>query len=177
MKIIRLIGIIALLSLYPAFCQAERQLWAAHNFSDLQAAGKLEFTGSTIGTTPELTYTCSGTGAAFAYTGADYVISLPNNGSEVVISPAISKLAGIYVTYSSPSSQCGNVKVYVSTDGITWGEPIPNADIVCTSSTIDVTLARRNYYVKIVHTKKADFFIGSIDYYTEDCNCFPYIPE
>lgn len=175
MKIIRLIGIIALLSLYPAFCQAERQLWAAHNFSDLKAKGKLEFTGSTIGTTPELTYTCSGKGAAFAYTNADYVISLPNNGSEVVISPAISKLAGIYITYG-PSSQCGNVKVYVSTDGTSWGE-IPNADIVCTSSTIDVTMNRRNYYIKIVHTTKADFYIRSINYYTEDCNCFPYIPE
>ena len=175
MKIIRFIGIIALLSLYPAFCQAERQLWAQHDFSDLKAKGKLEFTGSTIGTTPELTYTCSGTGAAFAYTGADYVISLPNNGSEVVISPAISKLAGIYITYG-PSSQCGNVKVYVSTDGTSWGE-IPNADIDCNSSIIDVTMNRRNYYIKIVHTTKADFFIHSIDYYTEDCNCFPYIPE
>lgn len=175
MKIIRFIGIIALLSLYPAFCQAERQLWAAHNFNTLQAAGKLVFTGSTIGTTPELTYTCSGTGAAFAYTDANYVISLPNNGSEVVISPAISKLAGIYITYG-PSSQCGNVKVYVSTDGTSWGE-IPNADIVCNSSIIDVTMNRRNYYIKIVHTKNENFFIRSINYYTEDCNCFPYIPE
>ncbi len=176
MKIIRLIGIIALLSLYPAFCQAERQLWARHNFSVLNAEGNLAFLNSnTVGKTDVLTYTCSG-GGTFAFTST-YVISLPNNGSEVVISPAISKLAGIYITYSSPSSQCENVKVYVSTDGTSWGEPIPNADIVCTPTTIDVTLNRRNYYIKIVHTKKADFYIGSIDYYTEDCNCFPYIPE
>ena len=176
MKIIRLIGIIALLSLYPAFCKAERQLWAEHDFSDLKEKGKLEFTGSTIGTTPELTYTCSG-GGVFGMEGVLWVINLSAKNSEVVISPAISKLAGIYITYSSPSSQCENVKVYVSTDGTSWGESIPNADIVCNSSIIDVTMNRRNYYIKIVHTKNENFYIRSIDYYTEDCNCFPYIPE
>lgn len=166
------------MSLCPAFCRAERQLWALHDFSGLLTAGNLTFSNSNkVGTTDTLVYTCSGTNAEFTYTN-DYVISLPKSGSTVVISPAISKLSRVVINHYQYSS-CTNIKVYVSTDGTNWGSPISGSDIDYTSDrgTIDVTLPRRAYYIKIANTTTADFTIYRITYYTEDCNCFLYTPE
>jgi hypothetical protein len=176
-KKLRIIGIIALMSLCPAFCRAESQLWALHDFSDMREAGRIRFTNSyKVGTTDTLVYTCSGTSAEFTHT-VDDVISLPKNGSQVVISPAISKLSRVEISHYQYST-CTNIKVYVSTDGTTWGSPISGSDIDYNAGgRIDVTLPRRAYYIKIANTTTAAFTIYRITYYTEDCNCFLYTPE
>ena len=170
---------IGLLSLSAVVCRAERQLFAGHVVNTMFPAGTMTCVSPfTVATTAELTYTFSGTGAMLGpdhLTQSKYVFLLPKNDCELVITPAIDELVGLQI-FHYPLSKCTNIKVYASEDG-EWGDPLSGDAIEYKSTgSIEVTVPRDTYYLKIANSANSGFSILSIYYYTEHCNCFRYRP-
>lgn len=128
-----------------------------------------------------ITYTCGGKSASKF--GLDHVyksvmsINLLNYGDYVIISPAIDNLRGFDIFYE-PASQIRNtIQVYLSTDGISWGEPLTGENITYAKGVINVTPPSGSYQIKIVDTNGSyDASITEINYMIENCNCFRYVP-
>ena len=60
--------LICLITLSPAFSRAAEVI-TTQDFSEMNTAGTLTFTGTTVGTTDFVTYTCSGSKAAWKVEG------------------------------------------------------------------------------------------------------------
>ena len=95
----------------------------------------------------------------------------------MIISPAIDNLRGFDIFYGPASQIRTTIQVYLSTDGISWGEPLTGEDIKYGKSVINVTPPSGSYQIKIVDTNGSyDASITEIDYIIENCNCFRYVP-
>ena len=133
-------------------------------------------------TTDAITYTCGGKSDCKFWLDHVYnsamSINLLNYGDYVIISPAIDNLRGFDIFYE-PASQMRNtiIQVYLSTDGISWGEPLTGENINYEKGVINVTPPSGSYQIKIVDTNGSnDTSITGIDYMIENCNCFRYVP-
>lgn len=174
----RRILIITTLCLLCAGIRAE-SITTTQDFSSMASLGTLTFTlSNTVGTTDFVTYTCSGTNAEF---GADHVyrtkisIRLPKNGSTVTTS-RIDELKEILIKFYPSNEYRPNLRVQLSRDGETWGDPLTGDEIDYTDGTVSVTIPRNNYYVRIRNSSTKDVSIVSITYYQDHCNCFVYEP-
>lgn len=172
-----LFTILCLLVLSPAVSRAET---ITHNFHEMSGLSQLTFSSANkVGETDLVTYTCSGTGATFGVTNSKICIQLPQNGSQVVTSPAIEGLTNFRI-YHYPSSVCSNINVYISTNGSTWGAALSGAAIEYGYGVIYVTVPKGNYYVKIANSTATSVSVFQVIYTTEESscsNCFEYIPE
>ena len=155
-----------------------------HNFQSMNMKHTIEFESANKyarSTTDAITYTCGGTSASKF--GLDHVyksvmsINLLNYGDYVIISPAIDNLRGVDIFYEPANEIRNTIQVYLSTDGISWGEPLTGEDIKYGKGVINVTPPSGSYQIKIVDTNGSyDASITEIDYMIENCNCFRYVP-
>ena len=169
----------------PMMVRAEK-IYTEHTFRTMNKETELLFYSSnTIAWTNLLTYRC--TGNADTKFDKDHIyktnisIRLPKNGSTVTTSK-INELEEfiIGVITNSDVYDCTNLKVKVSKDSVNWGSlPITSSDsITYTASSIQVTLPRNNYYVRLYNTNSSkDISITSIFWYQDHCNCFIYEAE
>lgn len=157
-----------------------------HNFDAMYHADPATIelgSGSTTGTTSDgFTYTCGGTAAKF---WVDHVyetkigINLLSFGDYVVVSPAITNLTEIAISFEPASEKRNTIWVYLSTDGVNWGDPLREGidDISYTKGGIRALVPMGNYYIKIFDSNGSnDTSIMQINYTSERCNCFRYVP-
>ena len=166
--------VLCLLMLCPLYVWADRK-GETQNIDAMYSAGTLTISPNNLtGTTDFVTYTCSGTSAAFGVSSTKVAILLPKSGSTVTTS-RISNLVGLEIVHN-PYAACSYIKVYVSVDNSNW--TLVTTEDSYKTGYIDIpSFARDNYYVKITSTTTSAFAVRSIIYYTEDCNCFRYVPE
>ncbi len=168
------IGILLTLTLSSAISRAEDLV---HDFQAMSLEGTITYTGSTIGTTAELTYTCSDD-ASFGtacYGGSSWMcINFPTKDDIVILSP-IEHLAGITIDYFQENSANDNFEIRLSRDGSTWTKPI--AQDVNTKGHTVVTFVPGSYYVRIRNRYGKKAAVWKMTYTFGDCNCFLYFPE
>lgn len=131
-------------------------------------------------TTDKVTYTCTGGTTQFWLDhqfGTVYSIVLAESVGTVTTTK-VNELIGFQIL-SRPNSKNDKVKVYVSKDGVDFGTALSGDKITYDKSgTIDVSIPRGNYYIRIVNTNSSSkCSLTRIDYYLDHCNCFEYIPE
>lgn len=170
-----------LILLYPVFACAET-ITTNHVFQTMNKSTELIFSNSyTTAETNLLTYQCTSTGtganAKFdRYGGSTWSIVLPSSSSKYVTTTCINELSGFTIGHY-PSSKNVNIKVYVSKDGSTWSSALSGDSITYYSGTIDVSLPRNNYYVRIKNISGSEIYLLNIIWYQDHCNCFLYEPE
>ena len=98
-----------------------------------------------------------------------------DNGSTVTTT-RINELAEFQLAHYPPTKY-EDLKVYVSTDGVSWGLPLSGDAITYSAGTINVTVPRNNYYVRFRNNASTDVSILSIIWYQDHCNCFIYEAE
>lgn len=170
------LGICTLL-LFPVFACAET-ITTNHVFQTMNKSTELIFSNSyTTAETNLLTYQCTGKDAKFdRYGGSTWSIVLPSSSSKYVTTTCINELSGFTIGHY-PSSKNVNIKVYVSKDGSTWSSALSGDSITYYSGTIDVSLPRNNYYVRIKNISGSEIYLLNIIWYQDHCNCFLYEPE
>ena len=168
------IGILLTLTLSSAICRAETLV---HDFQEMPSPGTIVYTEkNTIGTTAELTYTCSD-GASFGsacYGGTRICINFREKYDQVILSP-IEHLAGITIDYFQENTSHDNFEICLSRDGSTWTKPIAQ-DVNNKGRTV-VTFVPGSYYVRIRNRYAKKAAIWQMTYTFGDCNCFLYFPE
>lgn len=144
-----------------------------HNFQAKTTAKEIAFSNSyKTGTIGDTVYTCSG-GATF---GADefyksvIAINLPSSSSEVVVSPAIEGLTQVRISHY-PNTECPNLKVYISTDGTSWGDPLPADAMGYGLGTTFADVPKGNYYLKFANSSSTQLSIIEIRYTTDPSSC------
>ncbi len=158
-----------------------------HNFDAMYHADPATIelgSGSTTGTTSDgFTYTCGGTATAKFWLdhkyNANISINLLSYGDYVVVSPAITNLTEITISFEPADEIRNTIWVYLSTDGINWGDPLREDidDISYTKGSIRAAVPMGNYYIKIFDSNGSnDASIMQINYTSERCNCFRYVP-
>jgi hypothetical protein len=163
--------------LSSAICRAEKPS-VTHNFhSDSADPAKLEFSNSYhTGTTPLLTYTCTG-GAVF---GLDAVsksnticMNLGASGNTVTTTAADS-IAVIDIYHFPATSKCENIKIQLSRDSVHWTDYM-DADYM--NGQIWLRTIPGKYHIRITNTTSTKVSIREIRYSFDGCDCFLYIPE
>lgn len=172
--LLRIVLLTMLLS--SAICRAEK-LPVTHNFhSDSADPAKLEFSNSYhTGTTPLLTYTCTG-GAVF---GLDAVgksnticMNLGASGSTVTTTAADS--IAVIDIFHFPTSKCKNIKIQLSRDSVHWTDYM---DAEYKNGEIWLRTIPGKYHIRITNTTSTKVSIREIRYSFDGCDCFQYIPE
>lgn len=174
--LLRIVLLTMLLS--PAIGRAERQS-VTHDFnSDAAYPAKLKFSNSNLtGTTPLLTYTCSG-GATFGkdlINSNDYkviAINLASSGSTVTTTAADS--IAVIDIYHFPASKCENIKIQLSRDSVHWTDYM---DPEYRNGQIWLRTIPGKYHIRITNTTSTKVSIHEIRYSFGGCDCFLYIPE
>lgn len=129
------------------------------------------------------TYTCGGK-AEFGYDhvyGTKICIKLLNSNDYFTVSPAIDDLATVSVMYISKTKDCTactNIKVYISSDGSTWGSPLPASRVSYHTGFVTAIIPKGKYFIKILNSNGSnDLSITTVVYTPVNCNCNTYIPE
>lgn len=170
-----------LLLLCPAITRAER-IGTDHNFQTLVEQGKYSATNlNTTIRTDFVTYQCSGTDAKMqkdSQTNRYWCFHLPKTKNAFVTTTRINELAEFNIVHY-PNANCKDfIKIYVTTDSLSWGDPLTTDNVTYSIGTINVAIPRNNYYVRIKSTSSSDnVSILEIDWYQDHCNCFIYNPE
>ena len=146
------------------------------SFNDMSLKGKITFTGSTVGTTDLVTYTCYGTGCKFGQNASStglYIRMLKTN-DYVVISPALNHLKSIRMDCETTGDPKRILRVYVSEDGSTWSEALTDATSPMTGA-VQVPIPEGYYYVKVARVTGTDIYIRSFMYEFDNCpSCYSY---
>lgn len=175
--LLRIVLLTMLLS--PAIGRAEKPS-ETHNFqSDSADPAKLKFSNTNhTGTTPLLTYTCTG-GALF---GPDLInpsatkkiaINLASSGNTVTTT-AVDSLAVMDICHYPSSSKCENIKVQLSRDSVHWTGPM---EAEYSKGHIWLRFIPGKYFVRFTNTSSTKVSIYQIEYAFDGCDCFLYIPE
>lgn len=177
---IRILLGVAGLFLFPAFACAER-ISTPHDFQSMVTKSELSTANSnTTILTGFATYQCTGTGARMwkdLASNTYWSINLPKNSSSFVTTTRINELTEFRIAHY-PASTCTDIKIYVTTDSLSWGAALTTDNVTYSSGAIDVTIPRNNYYVRIKNTATSkDVSILRIVWYQDHCNCFTYEPE
>lgn len=164
--------ILCLLVLSPALSRAET---ITHEF-----ASGFTFTNSNKTATKDgFAYSCSSTASFWLDLIYGSVISLnmPDGSSAATTSTAIENLTRVMISHY-PASKCENLKVYISTDGSSWGSALSGDAIEYgNSGTIFVTVPKGNYYLKFANTTSTAVSIIQVEYTTEPCVCLKVVSE
>ncbi len=167
--------ILCLLVLSPALSRAET---ITHEF-----ASGFTFTNSNKTATKDgFAYSCSST----AVFGQDLInpagtkviaLNMPDGSSAATTSTAIENLTRVMISHY-PASKCENLKVYISTDGSSWGSALSGDAIEYgNSGIIYAFLPKGNYYLKFANSSSADVSIIQVEYTTEPCVCLKVVSE
>ena len=172
--LLRIVLLTMLLS--PVYCRAEKPS-VTHNFhSDSADPAKLKFSNfNHTGTTPLLTYTCTG-GAVFGpdLSGNKKVaINLASSGNTVTTT-AVDSLAVVDIFHFPETSKCENIKVQLSRDSVHWTGPM---EAEYSKGRIWLRFIPGKYFVRITNTSSTKVSIYQIEYSFDGCDCFLYIPE
>jgi hypothetical protein len=163
--------------LSPAIGRAEKPS-VTHNFhSDSADPAKLEFSNSYhTGTTPLLTYTCTG-GAVFGLdaVGKSKTICM-NLGArgDTVTTTAADSIAVIDIYHFPANSKCENIKIQLSRDSVHWTDYM---DAEYKDGEIWLRTIPGKYHIRITNTTSTKVSIREIRYSFDGCDCFLYIPE
>ena len=121
-----------------------------------------------------LVYTCGTSSAVFGaeliYGSRTIAINLPNSSSEVVVSPAIEGLTQVRISHY-PNAKCPDLKVYISTDGTSWGDPLSADAMEYGPGTTFADVPKGNYYLKIANSSSVQLSIIEIRYTTDPSSC------
>jgi len=168
------ISVLVILFLSPALCRAEKVAGAVHEFKDMFTDGTLEASDDyTIGTTDFVTYTCTGTNAKFGNRLGVIGIDLPAAGSTVTTTQ-IDDFCGLILNHL-PVAKCTNIKVYVSADGVDFGEPISGSSIEYKTGEVEVNIPPGDYYVRVKNSSSTAVSIRKITFWQNHCpKCFDY---
>lgn len=169
------ISVLAILFLSPALCRAEKVAGAVHEFKDMFADGTLEASDDyTIGTTDFVTYTCTGTNAKFGALSKVAAIDLPAAGSTVTTT-RIDDFCGFQLVHNPHNKSCENLKVYVSTDGEDFGEPLSGTAVSYSNGMVYVNIPPGDYYVRLANSSSLVVSVQKITFYQDHCpKCFEY---
>ena len=131
-------------------------------------------------TSADMIYTCVGTNAAFAKDhlyNSKWSIKLPDRNDKVTTT-LIDELDAINIVHYPEDKPCENIKIYVSNDSIEWGDPLSGSQITYNSGTIEATVPRDSYYVRIVNSGSSKpVSLIEIIYYQDHCpGCFLFKP-
>lgn len=139
---------------------------------DFNTAGTITFSNNNkTGTTSLLTYQCNGSAVFEPNTKINPLpticLKMTNSSSEVVSDRPIPNLNSLQVFYY-PESKNTNIKVYLSKDGIHWGDPLSGT---YTTAGIDLTFPQSDYYIRLTSTGTPTVWIEGIKYTWGDCDC------
>lgn len=155
-------SVILLLALSVAVSSVEAGS-ATHMFN----TGGITFSNNNkTGTTSLLTYQCNGS-AVFEATNSTICLKMADNKSEVVSDRPIPNLSGLQVYYY-PRSQHTNIQVYLSKDGVHWGDPLSGTYY---TTGIDLTFPQSDYYIRLTSTGTPTVWIEGLYYVWGDCDC------
>lgn len=165
--------ILCLLVLSPALSRAET---ITHEF-----ASGFTFTNSNKTATKDgFAYSCGSSTASFwldLIYGSVIALNMPDGSSSATTSTAIENLTRVMISHY-PASKCENLKVYISTDGSSWGSALSGDAIEYgNSGTIFVTVPKGNYYLKFANTTSTAVSIIQVEYTTEPCVCLKVVSE
>ena len=169
------ISVLVILFLSPALCRAEKVAGAVHEFKDMFKDGTLTASDDyTIGTTDFVTYTCTGTNAKFGALSKVIAIDLPTAGSTVTTTQ-IDDFCGFQLFHNPYDKSCENLKVYVSTDGENFGEPLSGSSIEYKKGEVEVNIPPGDYYVRVKNSSSTAVSIRKITFWQNHCpKCFDY---
>jgi hypothetical protein len=161
-------SVILLLALSVAVSSVEAGS-VTHNFQSM-AGSKLIFSNNfKTGTTSLLTYQCIGSAVFAATTINNYstiCLKMTDSNSEMVSDRPIPNLNSLRVC-CYPASRNTNIKVYISKDGVHWGNSLGNYNAGC----IDATFPQSDYYIRLTNTGNTTVWIEDMYYTWGDCDC------
>ena len=172
-----LLSLAALLFAGNVRVQAETYTNLTHDIDTDWKEGKLVLSGSDkVGTYASIpmSYNCAES-AVFGNVSTQKHIKLYNKWDYITTSTALKNLKEITIIHE-PSKVCGNIQVYISTDGSTWGSALSGDMIAYHSGSITATVPEGTYYVKIRNCSADDVSIAIIRYQMTNCNCFTFTP-
>ena len=168
------ISVLAILFLSPALCRAEKVAGAVHEFNDMFSVTLTTSDGDKVGTTDFVTYTCTGTNAKFGNRSGVIAIDLPAAGSTVTTT-LIDDFCGFQLVHDPHGKSCENLKVYVSTDGEDFGEPLSGTAVSYSKGMVYVNIPPGDYYVRLANSSSTAVSIQKITFYQNHCpKCFEY---
>ena len=137
---------------------------------DFNTAGTITFSNNNkTGTTDLLTYQCNGSAVFEATTinkQSTICLKMTDSNSEMVSDRPIPNLNSLSVC-CYPASRNTNIKVYISKDGVHWGNSLGNYTAGC----IDATFPQSDYYIRLTNTGNTTVWIVSMYYTWGDCDC------
>ena len=173
------ISVLTLLILSAATGNAEN-VKLAQDFDKMYRTDKTLTTDKDylVGTTDFVTYTCSGTGARFFLDlvyKSKISINLPEAGSTVTTTQ-IKDLHGFLLHCYTAKNNPPDLKIYLSKDGVDFGEPLTADHISVVGTSVDVSFPLEDYYIRIVNADGSpQVSINAIDYYMNHCpKCFTF---
>ena len=174
MKKVSYLLIISLFTLSSAVCRAEGEP-LIHNFPDMSGKGTLTWpVNYKTGVTADVTYTCTGTAATF---GVDQVyktyvaLNMSKSNDTITLSPALEGLTKFEIYFYQDATR-KTIEVYVSNDGVDWGEAITGDNRVDDSGMIRIKdLPRNNYYIQLRNKTNTAVSIYELRYYQSSCRC------
>lgn len=162
-------SVILLLALSVAVSSVE----AGSVTHEFKTSGTITFSNNNkTGTTDLLTYQCNGSAVFEPNTKIDKLLpticlKMTNSSSEVVSDRPIPNLNSLQVYYY-PESPHTNIQVYLSKDGIHWGDPLSGTYY---TTGIDLTFPQSDYYIRLTNTTATTVWIKGIKYTWGDCDC------
>ncbi len=165
--------ILCLLVLSPALSRAET---ITHEFR----TGFTFSNSNKTATKDGFSYSCGSSTASFwldLIYGSVISLNMPDGSSAATTSTAIENLTRVMISHY-PASKCENLKVYISTDGSSWGSALSGDAIEYgNGGTIFVTVPKGNYYLKFANTTSTAVSVIQVEYTTEPCVCLKVVSE
>jgi hypothetical protein len=145
-----------------------------HKFNTMSSdKTQIEFSNdNTVATTDMLTYTCSN--AKFSYSNQTFgrIAIFMEKSNAAVTTTVIEKLKRVNIYYyPSAKYDKSHIAVTISADGSNW-QPA-TAEYIGGMVRIDLP-ETGDYALKIQRTS-GSFYIHTMEYTTEKCNCFRYV--
>ena len=127
------------------------------------------------------TYTCGGE-AEFGIKSSQICLLMNNSGDYVTLSPAMGDLSKFVINFTSKTTETANythIKIYISEDGSTWGDPLPaNRVNYASAGTVKAIIPKGTWFIKVLNTNGSKpVYITTLRYTPVNCNCNTYIPE
>jgi hypothetical protein len=147
-----------------------------HNFRAMSGdSTQIQYSiNNTVATTDMLTYACSN--AKFWYSKNqtfDQIAIFMEKSNATVTTTVIEKLKRVNIYYyPSANYDKSHIGVSISADGSNW-QPA-TAEYIGGMVRIDLP-ETGDYALKIQRTSSSNFYIHTMEYTTEKCNCFRYV--
>ena len=168
------ISVLTLLILSAATGNAEN-VTVFQDFTSMSVSTMKYEDGNRVGITDFVTYTCSGKNTLFAYVSSRIVIQMPEAGSTVTTTQ-IKDLHGFLLHCYTAKNNPPDLKIYLSKDGVDFGEPLTADHISVVGTSVDVSFPLEDYYIRIVNADGSpQVSINAIKYYMNHCpKCFTF---